>query len=134
MFTFPVPGPIIWSGIFPERVYPLQRPRLSKSRVYQPLIDQRALRNWMEKLKPEIPYRCDTWIECIFVQSDRHEADLDNLLKAVFDSLQATGVIVNDRRIVGGNFVRCIGDSDQCHIHIREARPYDPSEISNGSD
>ena len=129
-FKLPIPAAVIWSGTFRGRVFALSRPRRSGLRIYQPLDDQRELRAWMYSLRPEIPFRADMWVECLFIfKTSRSLADCDNLLKAVYDGLQSSGIISNDRHIVGGSFMRVISDHDECQIVIREALHYDPTSI-----
>lgn len=129
----PVPSTVLWSGIFEGRVSPLSRPRRSGVRIYQPLDDQREIRAWMSTKRPTLPFICDVWVDCLFIFKGHTKADLDNLLKAVNDGLQSSGIIKNDRQVIGGSFMKVISDHDETQIKIREAVLYDPSKISAGS-
>jgi Holliday junction resolvase RusA-like endonuclease len=129
-FSIPAPGSLLWQGTFRGKVNPLNRPRADKTHVYQPLNNQREFRDWLESEKPEIPFRCLLWIEMHFLFSNqKNEADVDNLEKAVFDGLQSTGIITNDRNIKGGGFIVGKAPESYCTIILREALFYDPSSI-----
>lgn len=121
----------LWTACYGQRVYPLQRPRFASSHVYAPLDDQRELREYLKSKKPELPFRCDLWLECLFVFKQQ-TADVDNLLKAIQDGLQWADVIDNDRKIRGFNCAHGIGAMTQVHIILREVMWYDSAAISAG--
>jgi len=126
MTYFEIPEPIgtVWMTTFQGRVYPLSRPRFSKGHAYQPLQNQRELRNHVFEHRPSVPIDSDIWLDCLLFSTGGLQADADNLFKSIFDALQASGVLVNDRQIVGGMFQRGISDCDHCHIILREVSIY----------
>jgi Holliday junction resolvase RusA-like endonuclease len=123
-FDIPEPTEMLWMTTFPGRIYPLSRPRFAQGKVYQPLDNQKELRNHVFDKKPIDPIDCDVWLDLHFLRRNRSKADCDNQIKAVCDALQSSGVLVNDRQVVGGTFQAGLSDCDHCNIVLRRVERY----------
>jgi Holliday junction resolvase RusA-like endonuclease len=129
----PTPGKELAFLVYPGRAYPLSRPRFAKGHVYQPLDNQKALREWLYENGPET-IEGDVWVDCFFLFKTKQEPDCDNLVKAVHDALQSSLCILNDRRVCGGTFARAMGaEENALVIIIREVIYFDPKTLPDGS-
>lgn len=122
-----VPGKILLSVPLFTRVRPLKRPRSDRSggHFYQPKQDQIELRNFMKKFNQET-IRDKFFLNCHFVfEGKRFPGDIDNLIKAVLDGLQASEVIEDDRNCVGINSTLNFGEENFVIIEIEVANEHD---------
>lgn len=79
-----------------------------------------AIKDAMEDKKVS-PYDGDVWVEYIIWLRDIHASDADNRFKIINDSLEASGLIIDDCYIIGGTFIKreCAKKQKQCiEIHI----------------
>lgn len=81
---------------------------------------QRAVA-WAAKAAKAQPMRGAVELSCVFVFADRRHGDLSNLVKAIEDGIQYSGVVSNDKQIV--RYGRCeivYGDQPEARVELRE--------------
>lgn len=125
-------------------VEPLARPRArwAVKGVYQPMENQKALRDALSAYDPlEIadPVIIDSYIGMLrakscklaFPTGQRH-GDEDNLRKAINDALVAQGILTDDKLVIGGENFKFFAPESMSVVRVWSVHPTLKNEIVYG--
>lgn len=77
------------------------------------------------RLSSSLPFRGSVLVEVVLVPPDRARRDLDNLLKALLDSLESAGVVEDDSQVDRLVVTRGPVDKDGAGLLVRVS-PFEP--------
>ena len=116
-----------------ERASPLPRPRINKhtGSIYQPIDSQNKVRKALLEIEQE-PIDVPFILEADFYFEKKEyflKVDVDNLLKALADNLQAMKIITNDRLMMGSRVTKNLYEDFICLRLIRAEKELIPLDL-----
>src|SRR5210317_1726521 len=109
-----------------EKAFPQERPRINRHTrsIYSPVEKQGPVRRQLDLYDSE-PIAESFFLTAHFFYKDLKDFkknDVDNLIKALADSLQAVGVITNDNLMVGCHGTKNMCGEDWIWLELRKAK------------